>query len=176
MKYDFELIPVPTDALEAVGIIPGVMAEAFVDGKRIVIQKAENDAFCESYNEDCEECPYPIGAETGNFTLEHNAVAVDVGEDVIKGSIAIIKHTDDGSTKIETPEAGAQFQIYLKASGSYDAADPDERDVLVCGEDGFAQSKALPYTLSTARSMRGRSETAAGCGALRRCGTIPKRR
>ena len=36
MKYDFELIPVPTDALEAVGIIPGVMAEAFVDGKRIV--------------------------------------------------------------------------------------------------------------------------------------------
>ena len=28
MKYDFELIPVPADALEAVGIIPGVMAEA----------------------------------------------------------------------------------------------------------------------------------------------------
>ena len=92
-----------------------------------------------------DETVYPVGAEAGNFTLEHNAVAVDVGEDVIKGSIAIIKHTDDGSTKIETPEAGAQFQIYLKASGSYDAADPDERDVLVCGDDGFAQSKALPY-------------------------------
>ena len=92
-----------------------------------------------------DETVYPVGAEAGNFTLEHNAVAVDVGEDVIKGSIAIIKHTDDGSTKIETPEAGAQFQIYLKVSGSYDAADPDERDVLVCGEDGFAQSKALPY-------------------------------
>lgn len=92
-----------------------------------------------------DETVYPVGAEAGNFTLEHNAVAVDVGEDVIKGSIAIIKHTDDGSTKIETPEAGAQFQIYLKASGSYDTADPDERDVLVCGEDGFAQSKALPY-------------------------------
>lgn len=92
-----------------------------------------------------DETVYPVGAEAGNFTLEHNAVAVDVGEDVIKGSIAIIKHTDDGSTKIETPEAGAQFQIYRKASGSYDAADPDERDVLVCGEDGFAQSKALPY-------------------------------
>lgn len=48
MKYDFELIPVPTEALEAVGIIPGVMAEAFVDGKRIVIQKAEDDAFCKA--------------------------------------------------------------------------------------------------------------------------------
>ena len=35
MKYDFELIPVPTDALEAVGIIPGVMAEAFVDGRKV---------------------------------------------------------------------------------------------------------------------------------------------
>lgn len=92
-----------------------------------------------------DETVYPVGAEGGNFTLEHNAVAIDVGEDVINGSIAIIKHTDDGSTKIETPEAGAQFQIYRKASGSYDAADPDERDVLVCGEDGFAQSKALPY-------------------------------
>lgn len=92
-----------------------------------------------------DETVYPVGAEAGNFTLEHNAVAIDVGEDVINGSIAIIKHTDDGSTKIETPEAGVQFQIYRKASGSYDAADPDERDVLVCGEDGFAQSKALPY-------------------------------
>ena len=92
-----------------------------------------------------DETVYPVGAEAGNFTLEHNAVAIDVGEDVINGSIAIIKHTDDGSTKIETPEAGAQFQIYRKASGSYDAADPDERDVLVCGQDGFAQSKALPY-------------------------------
>lgn len=92
-----------------------------------------------------DETVYPVGAEAGNFTLAHNAIAVDVGEDVIEGSIAIIKHTDDGSTKIETPEVGAQFQIYRKASGSYDAADPDERDVLVCGEDGFAQSKALPY-------------------------------
>lgn len=92
-----------------------------------------------------DETVYPVGAEAGNFTLEHNAIAVDVGEDVIKGGIAIIKHADDGSTKIETPEVGAQFRIYRKASGSYDAADPDERDVLVCGEDGFAQSKALPY-------------------------------
>ena len=102
-----------------------------------------------------DETVYPVGAEAGNFTLEHNAVAVDVGEDVIKGSIAIIKHTDDGSTKIETPEAGAQFQIYRKASGSYDAADPDERDVLVCGEDGFAQSKALPYGEYVVEQIKG---------------------
>lgn len=70
---------------------------------------------------------------------------VGVGEDVIKGDIAIIKHTDDGSTQIETPEEGAEFQIYLKSAGSYDAADPDERDILTCDADGFAQSKKLPY-------------------------------
>lgn len=57
-RYDFELIPVPSEALAAVGIGPGVTAEAFVDGKRIIIQKAEDDAFCDDYNEDCEGCPY----------------------------------------------------------------------------------------------------------------------
>ena len=43
-------------------------------------------------------------------------------EQVQKGNIAIIKHTDDGETKIETPEEGAVFAIYLKSSGSFDAA------------------------------------------------------
>lgn len=66
-------------------------------------------------------------------------------EQVIKGDIAIIKHTDDGETQIETPEVGAEFQIYLKAAGSYDAAKESERDVLTCDENGFAQSKKLPY-------------------------------
>lgn len=43
-----------------------------------------------------------------------------MNEQVIKGSIALIKHTDDGETKLETPEAGAEFSVYLKSSGSYD--------------------------------------------------------
>lgn len=57
-RYEFELIPVLSESLKAVGIIPGVTAEAFVDGDRIIIQKAKDDAFCETYNEDCEGCPY----------------------------------------------------------------------------------------------------------------------
>ena len=92
-----------------------------------------------------DETVYTVGAEAGNFTLEHNAISVNVTEDVIKGTISIIKHTDDGSTQIETPEEGAKFQIYLKSAGSYDAADPDERDILTCDADGFAESKELPY-------------------------------
>ena len=56
-RYEFELIPVPSESLESVGIVPGITAEAFVDGDRIIIQKAKDDAFCEAYNEDCEGCP-----------------------------------------------------------------------------------------------------------------------
>lgn len=92
-----------------------------------------------------DETVHEVGADAGNFTIEHNTIPVGVGEDVIKGDIAIIKHTDDGSTQIETPEEGAEFTIYLKSAGSYEAADPDERDILTCDADGFAQSKKLPY-------------------------------
>lgn len=88
---------------------------------------------------------YHVGAEPELYEIELNDTANDVTEQVIKGDIAIIKHTDDGETGIETPEEGAEFQIYLKAAGSYDAAKDSERDVLVCDENGFAQSKKLPY-------------------------------
>ena len=49
-----------------------------------------------------------------------------VMEQVIKGKISIIKHTDNGDTKIETPEKGAEFQVYLKSAGSFVNADKDE--------------------------------------------------
>lgn len=88
---------------------------------------------------------HKVGAEPELYEIELNDTANDVTEQVIKGDIAIIKHTDDGETQIETPETGAEFQIYLKAAGSYDAAKESERDVLTCDENGFAQSKKLPY-------------------------------
>ncbi len=88
---------------------------------------------------------HKVGAEPELYEIELNDTANDVTEQVIKGDIAIIKHTDDGETQIETPEVGAEFQIYLKAAGSYDAAKESERDVLTCDENGFAQSKKLPY-------------------------------
>lgn len=106
-----------------------------------------------------DETVHTVGAEAGNFTLEHNTVPIEVGETVIKGTISLIKHTDDGSTQIETPEEGAEFKVYLKSAGSYDAADPDERDILVCGADGFAQSKELPlgeYVVEQTKGWDGR--------------------
>lgn len=66
----------------------------------------------------------------------------------------IIKHTDNGETQIETPEEGAEFAIYLKSSGSYEAAKDTEKDYLVCDENGFAQSKNMPYGIYTVHQVR----------------------
>ena len=41
-------------------------------------------------------------------------------EQIIKGDIAIIKHTDDGGNPDRNPESGAEFQVFLKAAGSYE--------------------------------------------------------
>lgn len=98
---------------------------------------------------------YPVGADPKLYTVELNETSNAVTEQVIKGNIAIIKHTDDGSTQIETPEKGAEFQIYLKSAGSFVNADKDERDTIVCDEDGFASSKLLPYGVYTVHQTKG---------------------
>lgn len=102
-----------------------------------------------------DETVYPVGAAPGNFTIEHNMISNDVTEQVIKGCVSIIKHTDDGSTQIETPEAGAEFQLYLTSAGSYDEAKESERDVLTCDENGYAVSKLVPYGLYTVHQTSG---------------------
>lgn len=102
-----------------------------------------------------DETEYHIGAEAKKYTLENNSVSMGVTEDILKGKIAIIKHTDDGSTKIETPEKGAEFQVYLKSAGSYNKAKETERDTLVCDEYGFAETKDLPYGTYTVHQTKG---------------------
>lgn len=102
-----------------------------------------------------DETEYHIGAEAKKYTIENNSISMGVTEDILKGKIAIIKHTDDGSTKIETPEKGAEFQVYLKSSGSYAKAKETERDTLVCDEYGFAETKDLPYGIYTVHQTKG---------------------
>ena len=98
---------------------------------------------------------YPVGADPQLYTVEYNWTSNTVKEQVKKGKVSIIKHTDDGSTKIETPEKGAEFQLYLKSSGSFVNADPDERDTIICDVDGFASSKLLPYGVYTVHQTKG---------------------
>lgn len=98
---------------------------------------------------------HKIGAEPQLYTVEHNQTANDVTEQVVKGNIAIIKHTDNGETQIETPESGAEFAVYLKAAGSYEVAEDTERDYLTCDENGFAQTKDMPYGIYTVHQVSG---------------------
>lgn len=98
---------------------------------------------------------YSVGAEAENYFIEHNPLSMTVTEDVIKGNIAMIKLSDDGSTQIETPEVGAEFEVYLKSSGSYANAVETERDHLTCDENGFAQTKDMPYGIYTVHQTKG---------------------
>lgn len=98
---------------------------------------------------------YYIDTYAGQYTVELNTVYPDVYEDIIKGKITIIKHTDDGSTKIETPEVGAMFEVYLKSAGSYEAAETTERDILTCDEFGYAETIDLPYGVYVVKQIKG---------------------
>lgn len=94
---------------------------------------------------------------TPDGTLEavnsYNAPVVQ--EQVIMGRIQIVKHTDTGITKVETPEVGATFNIYLVSAGSYDAAPANARAQLTIDKDGFAVSPYLPYGLYAVEQTSG---------------------
>ena len=94
---------------------------------------------------------------TPDGTLEavnsYNAPVVQ--EQVIMGRIQIVKHTDTGITKVETPEVGATFNIYLVSAGSYDAAPASARTQLTIDKDGFAISPYLPYGLYAVEQTSG---------------------
>ena len=101
--------------------------------------------------------------------MELNTTENQVTETVIYGNIQLVKHTDDldpdvsgdentdepNEGVIERPEAGAVFEVYLKAAGSYDAAKESERDLLTTDGDGFASSKMLPYGHYTVHQVSG---------------------
>ncbi len=102
-----------------------------------------------------DETVYEVGAYPERYTVERNTEYIYVYETVMKGSIAIIKHSDDGSTQIETPEVGAVFEVYLSSAGSYENAKETERDILVCDKYGFAQTKDLPFGIYTVHQVSG---------------------
>ena len=101
-----------------------------------------------------------VGCE--KYSVELNTEYLDVTERVIIGKLSMIKHADDGSTQIETPEVGAEFEVYLKSSGSYADAKESERDYLICDENGFAETKFLPYGIYVVHQVSGKD----GCELL----------
>ena len=112
---------------------------------------------------------YEVGASPTLYEVELNTTENQVTETVIYGNIQLVKHTDDldpdvsgdentdepNEGVIERPEAGAVFEVYLKAAGNYDAAKESERDLLTTDGDGFASSKMLPYGHYTIHQVSG---------------------
>ena len=112
---------------------------------------------------------YEVGASPTLYEVELNTTENQVTETVIYGNIQLVKHTDDlnpdvsgdentdepNEGVIERAEAGAVFEVYLKAAGSYDAAKESERDLLTTDNDGFAASKMLPYGRYTVHQAAG---------------------
>ena len=112
---------------------------------------------------------YEVGASPRLYEVELNTAENQVTETVIYGNIQLVKHTDDPDPDvsedenteepnegvIERPEAGAVFEVFLKAAGSYDAAKESERDLLTTDNDGFAASKQLPYGRYTVHQTAG---------------------
>lgn len=102
-----------------------------------------------------DETVYWLDVMPGQYTLEKNTEDLDVYENIIFGSLYLIKHTGDGSTGPEAVEAGAEFEVYLKAAGSYEDARDTERDYLTTDEHGYAGTKELPYGVYTVRQTKG---------------------
>ena len=106
-----------------------------------------------------DEAEYPINASAENFTIELNTIEMEVLEKVKMGRILITKHTEDGFSDEEIPEAGARFEVFLKSAGSYENAKETERCVMEANERGLATSSSLPYgryTVKQTYSWEGR--------------------
>ena len=97
---------------------------------------------------------YQIGAEPENYSIEINPISIDVTEDVKRGKISIIKHSDDDENVVENLEMGAEFEIFLKSAGSFENAKDSEKDYLITDENGFAESKLMTYGVYTVRQTK----------------------
>ena len=79
-----------------------------------------------------------------------------------QGVYAIVKFLGDNEIHddaglIETPEEGAEFELYLKKAGSYGNARAFGRDYLVTNRYGYAKTKLLPYGLYVLKQVKGKA-------------------
>ena len=86
--------------------------------------------------------------------IEYDLEPEDFTEDVFKGHIQITKQIEMLGADAQL-EQGAEYQVYLKSAGSYNAAKDTERYYLVTGADGKATTKDLPYGTYTLHQVKG---------------------
>lgn len=90
---------------------------------------------------------------TDTKELEYDLIPEDFTEEVMKGQIALHKQYETLDDLSE--EQGAEFDVYLKSAGSFDAAKETERDHITTGADGMATTKDLPYGTYVVHQTKG---------------------
>lgn len=86
-------------------------------------------------------------------SVEFELEPADFTEEVMKGQIALHKQYETLDDLAE--EQGAEFDVYLKSAGSFDAAKETERDHITTGADGMATTKDLPYGTYVVHQTKG---------------------
>ena len=86
-------------------------------------------------------------------SVEFELEPADFTEEVMKGQIALHKQYETLDDLAE--EQGAEFDVYLKSAGSFDAAKETERDHITTGADGMATTKDLPYGTYVVHQSKG---------------------
>lgn len=86
-------------------------------------------------------------------SVEFELEPADFTEEVMKGQIALHKQYETLDEPAD--EQGAEFDVYLKSAGSFDAAKETERDHITTGADGIATTKDLPYGTYVVHQSKG---------------------
>lgn len=111
-----------------------------------------------------QEIKSPVGYKLDERVRTYNITTVgsedvfelepaDFTEEVMKGQIALHKQYETLDDLSE--EQGAEFDVYLKSAGSFDAAKETERDHITTGADGMATTKDLPYGTYVVHQTKG---------------------
>ena len=86
-------------------------------------------------------------------SVEFELEPADFTEEVMKGQIALHKQYETLDEPAD--EQGAEFDVYLKSAGNFDAAKETERDHITTGADGMATTKDLPYGTYVVHQTKG---------------------
>lgn len=99
---------------------------------------------------------YPVGAEPQHYTAEHNPIALDVTEQVIRGGVALTKVDKDYP---ENKLVGAVFEVYRDSNGNKEFDTEDEllgtMDELGRGEYAMSDLRYGGYFAKEAKAPEG---------------------
>jgi uncharacterized surface anchored protein len=98
-----------------------------------------------------DETVYPVGAEPGNFELENNSIPMTAKEDVILGSIAITKHTDQPAIP-EQEEPAPQSEAPAEESNSAESASAEDVPTEEPAESSSAEETPVSSSSETPES------------------------